>query len=123
MTEETVREFLKSYSELKAERDIIDKIQKYSHNDDKDKEYSQLMIKIQIIESALEILTEDEKKVISLHLFDNVKWTEIEKKYEKQEGKEFNYSERTFKRIHKNALRKIKDFCVKNSLEQYITGF
>lgn len=120
MTEETVKEFIKSYSELKAKRDIIDKIQKYSHNDFNDNEYSQLMIKIQIIESALEILTEDEKKVILLHLIDNIKWTEVERLYEKQVGMEFNYSERTFKRIQKNALKKIGEFIRKNDFERYI---
>ena len=121
MTEETVKEFLKSYSELKAKRDVIDKIQKYSHDDFNDNEYSQLMIKIQIIESVLEILTEDEKKVILLHLINNIKWTEIEKLFEIQVGTEFNYSERTFKRIQKNALKKMENFIAKNKLEQYIS--
>lgn len=121
MTEEAIKSFLKSYSELKARRDILDKIQSYSRDMDESNTYSQLMIKIQIIESSLEILTEDEKQVILLHLINNVKWTEIEELYEKQVGMELNYSNRTFKRIQKNALKKIEDFISKNKFEQYVS--
>lgn len=123
MTGETVKEFIKSYSELKARRDIIEKIQEYSHSKggDNDNEYSQIVIKIQIIESALEFLTEDEKKIILLHLIDNVKWSEIKSIYEQRVGTEFNYSERTFMRIQKNALKKIEDFISKSKLEQYVS--
>ncbi|MBD5452209.1 MAG: sigma-70 family RNA polymerase sigma factor [Lachnospiraceae bacterium] len=122
MTEETVKEFVRSYSELKARRDVIDKIRKYSHNEsiDEDQEYSQLAIKIQIIESALELLTEDERTIIYLHLIDNVKWSEVKSIYEQKVGTEFNYSERTFMRIQKNALKKIETFVSKNKFEQYI---
>ena len=123
MTEETVKGFIRSYSELKARRDVIDKIRKYSHNEsiNEDQEYSQLVIKIQIIESALELLTEDEKNIILLHLIDNVKWSEIKSIYEQRVGTEFNYSERTFMRIQKNALKKIEDFISKSKLEQYVS--
>lgn len=122
MTEETVKKFIRSYSELKARRDVIDKIRKYSHNEsiDEDQEYSQLVIKIQIIESALEFLTEDERKILYLHLIDNVKWSEVKSVYEQKVGTEFNYSERTFMRIQKNALKKIENFISKNKFEQYI---
>jgi len=127
MTEETVKEFIKSYSELKARRDVIDKIRKYSDDenrhkegDDFDKEYSQLDIKIQIIESALEILPRDEKEIIFLHLIDDIKWREVKLIYEKQFGTELTYSERTFARMQKNALKKIEEFLLKNKLEQYI---
>ena len=122
MTEETVKGFIRSYSELKARRDVIDKIRKYSHNEsiNEDQEYSQLVIKIQIIESALELLTEDERTIIYLHLIDNVKWSEVKSIYEQKVGTEFNYSERTFMRIQKNALKKIETFISKNKFEQYI---
>ena len=122
MTEETVKGFIRSYSELKARRDVIDKIRKYSHNEsiNEDQEYSQLVIKIQIIESALELLTEDERKILYLHLIDNVKWSEVKSIYEQKVGTEFNYSERTFMRIQKNALKKIENFISKNKFEQYI---
>ena len=120
MTEEAIKSFLKSYSELKARRDILDKIQTYSHNANDNEEYSQIVIKIQIIESVLEILKEDERKIVSWHLIDNIKWSEIEEIYEKQVGTELNYSVRTFKRIQKNALKKFEDFISKNKFEQYI---
>lgn len=122
MTGETVKEFIKSYSELKARRDVIEKIQKYSQNkgDDNDKEYSQIVIKIQIIESALKFLTEDERKIICLHLIENIKWSEVKSIYEQKVGTEFNYSERTFLRIQKNALKKIENFISQNKFEQYI---
>lgn len=122
MTVEAVKEFVKSYSELKARKDVIDKIQQYSHNKDNDldKEYSLLSIKIQIIESALKILSEDEKQIIFLHLLDNIKWSEVKSLYEQQVGAELNYSERTFFRIQKNALKKIETFIINSHFEQYI---
>ncbi len=122
MTEEAVKEFIKSYSELKARKAVIDKIQEYSHNKDDDlaKEYSVLAIKIQIIESALNILTEDEKQIVFLHLLDNIKWSEVKSLYQQQVGMELNYSERTFFRIQKNALKKIENFISNSHLEQYI---
>ena len=122
MTGETVKEFIKSYSELKAKRDVIEKIQKYSQNENSnsDKEYSELVIKIEIIESALKLLTKDEKNIILLHLIDDKKWKEVMSIYEQQVGMEFNYSERSFLRIQKNALKKIENFLLENGLEQYI---
>lgn len=122
MTEETVKEFIKSYSELKAKRDVIEKIQKYSQNENKDsdKEYSELVIKIEIIESALKLLSKHEKTIILLHLVDDIKWKEVMSIYEQQVGTEFNYSERSFLRIQKNALKKIGNFLLENGFEQYI---
>lgn len=119
MTEETVKEFMKTYSELKAQKEIRDKIQEYSSDKKADKDSSQLEIKIQIIESALEILTENERKIVMLHLINGVKWSEIQTIYEKQVGMELSYSERTFKRIQKSALEKIGKFLSKNHFEDY----
>lgn len=122
MTEEKVKEFVKSYSELKAKKDVMDKIHKYTQDEDKnqDKEYSELVIKIKIIESALELLRKNERKIILLHLVENIKWSEVMSIYEQQVGAEFNYSERSFLRIQKNALRKITNFLLENGFEQYI---
>lgn len=120
MTEEAVKRLLQSYSELKARKDILDKIQNYSHNADNREEYSPIVIKIQIIESALEILKEDERKIVSWHLVDRIKWSEIEKMYEEEVGTELNYSERTFKRIQKNALKKMGLFLPEGEFKEYI---
>lgn len=122
MTEEKVKEFVKSYSKLKAKKDVMDKIHKYKQDEDKneDKEYSKLIIKIEIIESALNLLTKNEKRIIILHLVDNKKWKEVMSIYEQQVGTEFNYSERSFLRIQKNALKKIGNFLLENGFEQYI---
>lgn len=43
MTEEAVKCFLKSYSELKARRDILDKIRNYSHSAENNEMYSNLL--------------------------------------------------------------------------------
>ncbi len=122
MTVEAVKEFVKSYSELKARRDVIDKIQEYSHNKDNDwdKEYSLIAIKIQIIESALGILKEDERKIVLWHLIDGKTWNEIENLYEEQVGTEYNYSDRTFKRMKQNALKKMEAFLSKGEFKGYI---
>lgn len=120
MTEEAVKRLLKSYSELKARKNILDKIQNYFHNADNHEEYSQIIVKIQIMESALEILKEDERKIVSWHLIDKIKWSEIEKMYEEEVGTELNYSERTFKRIQKNALQKMGAFLSQGEFKEYI---
>lgn len=54
------------------------------------------------------------------HLIDNIKWSDIEDLYEKQVGTAFNYSDRTFKRIQKNALKKIEVFLSKSEFKEYI---
>lgn len=41
-------------------------------------------------------------------------------KYEQQVKTAFNYSERSFLRIQKNALQKIKKFLLKKEFERYI---
>lgn len=120
MTDESIKKFIKSYPELKARRDVLDKIQNYSQDAEHKKEYCLITIKIQIIESALEILKEDEKKIILWHLIDEITWNEIGKLYEQQVGTEYNYSDRTFKRIQQNALKKIEVFLSKGEFKEYI---
>jgi len=51
---------------------------------------------------------------------DNIKWSEVKSLYQQQVGMELNYSERTFFRIQKNALKKIENFISNSHLEQYI---
>lgn len=120
MTDEAIKEFIKSYPELKAKRDILDKIQNYAQGTEHNKEYSQIAIKIQIIESALGILKADEKKIVLWHLIDEITWNEIENLYEEQVGTAYNYSDRTFKRIQENALKKMKAFFSKGEFKEYI---
>lgn len=122
MTKEKVKEFVKSYSELKSKRNVVEKIHKYSQNENKnqDMEYSEIVIKIEIIESALKLLSKDERNIILLHLVDDIKWKDVMSIYEQQVGAEFNYSERSFLRIQENALKKIEKFLLENGFEQYI---
>lgn len=121
MTEESIKEFIKSYPDLKAKRDILDKIQIYSQNAEKDEEYSRITIKIQIIESALEILKENEKKIVLWHLVDEKTWTEIEELHEERAGTKYNYSNRTLKRMQQNALKKMEAFLSKSGFQEYIS--
>lgn len=122
MSEEQIKSFIKSYKTLKAKKEILDKIaETESSKDDIDiEDYNKTKIKIQIIESALEILDKSEKKIVLLHLIENNKWSEIISRYEAQKGMEGSYSDRTFKRIQQSALQKIEDFNVRNQFEKYI---
>lgn len=122
MSEEQIKSFIKSYKTLKAKKEILDKIaETESSKDDIDiEEYNKTKIKIQIIESALEILDKSEKEIVLLHLIENNKWNEIILRYEAQKGMEGSYSDRTFKRIQQSALQKIEDFIVRNQFEKYI---
>ncbi len=122
MSEEQIKSFIKSYKTLKAKKEILDKIaETASSKDDIDiEDYNKTKIKIQIIESALEILDKSEKEVVLLHLIENNKWNEIISRYEAQKGMEGSYSDRTFKRIQQSALQKIEDFIVRNQFEKYI---
>ena len=122
MSEEQIKSFIKSYKTLKAKKEILDKIaETESSKDDIDiEDYNKTKIKIQIIESALEILDKSEKEIVLLHLIENNKWNEIISIYEAQKGMEGSYSDRTFKRIQQNALQKMEDFIVRNQFEKYI---
>lgn len=122
MSEEQIKSFIKSYKTLKAKKEILDKIaETESAKDDIDiEDYNKTKIKIQIIESALEILDKSEKEIVLLHLIENNKWNEIISIYEAQKGMEGSYSDRTFKRIQQSALQKIEDFIVRNQFEKYI---
>ena len=122
MSEEQIKSFIKSYKTLKAKKEILDKIaETASSKDNIDiEDYNKTKIKIQIIESALEILDKSEKEIVLLHLIENNKWNEIISRYEDQKGMEDSYSDRTFKRIQQSALQKIEDFIVRNQFEKYI---
>ena len=122
MSEEQIKSFIKSYKTLKAKKEILDKIaETASSKDDIDiEDYNKTKIKIQIIESALEILDKSEKEVVLLHLIENNKWNEIISRYEDQKGMEDSYSDRTFKRIQQSALQKIGEFISLNKFEKYI---
>lgn len=122
MSEEQIKSFIKSYKTLKAKKEILDKIaETESSKDDIDiEDYNKTKIKIQIIESALEILDKSEKEIVLLHLIENNKWNEIISRYEDQKGMEDSYSDRTFKRIQQSALQKIGEFISLNKFEKYI---
>lgn len=115
--QEDIKRFIKSYPELKAKKEITDKINKFSSDSRDNKEYSLMEIKIQIIESCLKILTKDEREILYAHLIDNLKWSEI---VDLKSNKNSIYSERTYKRIQKIALSKIENFIDENKIENYI---
>ena len=115
--QEDIKRFIKSYSELKAKKEITDRINKFSSDSRDNKEYSLMEIKIQIIESCLKILTKDEREILYAHLIDNLKWSEI---VDLKSNKNSIYSERTYKRIQKSALSKIENFIDENKIENYI---
>lgn len=114
---------MKSYKKLKAQKEVLEKIIAASPDAAQEKEYATLMIKLQIIESGLQVLSPDEREIISLHLIENRKWSEIARQFQERPTTGSAYSERSFKRIQKEALRKIGNFIQENHFEQYIMSF
>jgi DNA-directed RNA polymerase specialized sigma subunit len=113
MTDKNVKEFIKSYRELRAKKGVFDKIKSYTNNDELENEYILIEIRLQIIESALEILDENEREIVYAHLIQNKRWNEI--------IDESEYSERSFKRIQQNAISKMEQFIYDNNFERYIS--
>ncbi len=57
--------------------------------------------------------------IINILLF-LVPLARFKSEYEEQVGTELNYSERTFKRIRKNALKKMESFLSEGEFKEYI---
>lgn len=112
MAEDKVVIFIKSYSVLKAKKAVMDSISLLNEGDKED--YERIKIQIQMIDSAMSLLTKEEKTIITLHLMDELKWNEI------SESLQGYYSERTLKRMQKKAVDKIENFVYSNHFEKYI---
>lgn len=118
--EEEIKKYIQSYRELKAKKEILEKIMQVEQKDSKHEEYKVLEIKIQIIVSCLQILEKNEREIVSWHLIERLKWNEIAVMCQEQSGAMPDYSERTLKRIQKNALQKIEYFISENKWEEYM---
>ncbi len=122
MTSQSTKELLKSLPVLKGKYKIIAayyQITSAGENMVTD-EMIQTSLLIEIIETCLTILTEEEKFVIESHLIKHLTWMQIELLFVKIWGPENMRSERTLKRMQQNALSKITKFINEYELENYI---
>jgi hypothetical protein len=62
-----------------------------------------------MIDSWLEMLSEDEAYVVRRHLIDGIDWPRIADEYDKRWG-EYTKTQRTLMRYQKSALEKIQSF-------------
>lgn len=73
--------------------------------------------KLAAIRAWLLLLYEEERFVITRHLFDGFTWPMVVKDYEARWGVQDGKAERTLKRYQRTALQKIANFIEKNGLE------
>lgn len=120
MVQNDVKNFLKSYKELLANKAIMDKVREADPDAFDEKAYAQMLIRIQIADSCLQILTKDEQNIVMLHLVEQLKWSDIAAQNCRQTETGIHYSERTCKRLQSSAVRKIGDFIRESQWEDYV---
>ena len=117
MSESDVKVLLKSIKKLKAKKEILSCVKK------EDDEYEKLSKIIYMIESSLEILNESEREVLQMHLIDELTWEQVVTQYEKCHGKQNGYCKRTYERIQRKALKRIREVIENSGLEEFIVNY
>lgn len=107
-----IRNTLMGYTQLVSERNIYNMWMKTSSTPEYTEKIKLLDLKITIINSWLNLLTEDERFVIENHFVNRLEWNRIIYRFK---GKwDFELSERTMRKYQNTALKKISDFIEKN---------
>lgn len=123
MTYESTKKLLQSFSKLKVKLHILQNYLKTTHSPQAYiiEDYNKINFLTDSIEACFTILSEEENFIIDQHIIKHYTWKEVEQLYEKRWGKTNGRSERTLKRMQKNALKKITMYINEFSLEQYIS--
>lgn len=122
MTLQSTIKLLKSLPLLKRKHKIITAYSQIASSDQNiiHEDIIHTSLLIEMIETCLTVLTDEERFVIETHLIKNYTWLQIESLFEQQWGPEHMRSERTLKRMQKNALCKIADFMNNYEIEKYV---
>lgn len=117
MSESDVKVLLKSMKKLKAKKEILNCVKK------EDDEYEKISKIVYMIESSLEILNENEREVLQMHLIDDLTWEQVMIQYEEYHGKQNGYCKRTYERIQRKALKRIMEVIENSELEQLLVNY
>ena len=136
MSESDVKVLLKSIKKLKAKKEILSCVKK---EDDEYEKLSKIIYMIEssleilkmpermtesrLTESRLEILNESEREVLQMHLIDELTWEQVVTQYEKCHGKQNGYCKRTYERIQRKALKRIREVIENSELEEFIVNY
>ncbi len=117
MSESDVKVLLKSMKKLKAKKEILNCVKK------PDDEYEKISKIVYMIEISLAILNEDEREVLQMHLIDELTWEQVMIQYEKDHGKQNGYCKRTYERMQRKALRRIREVIESSGLEMLVVNY
>lgn len=114
---EQVKYILSTYRELQATHAMHMAL----HQNDQQEATQQRRQKIDIMESWLQILSAEERFVITQRLMNLLPWPMISVEYEMRWGRSDGKSERTLKRQQAKALSKIASFIKQSGYEPLLT--
>lgn len=86
------------------------------------KEYEDLVLQITIIQSAMELLTDEKRFIIETHIINHNTWRVTERLYEEKWGMGNGRSERTLKRKQSDALREMAEFVKTSKMEKVFSA-
>lgn len=114
VTTDHVRLILSQYTRLCALEGTYAAIHTYSTDSPESK---MVYRKLAVIQAWLMLLYEEERFVITQHLFEGFTWPMVVKNYETRWGVQDGKAERTLKRYQRTSLQKIADFIDTNGIE------
>lgn len=117
MTSEQVKHILSSYRELQATYNMHMAL----HQDNQHESTQRRKQKIDIIESWLQILSAEERFVVTQRLMNLLPWPMVSVEYEMRWGRLDGKSERTLKRHQAKALSKIVAFVKQSGYESLLS--
>lgn len=124
MTETEVKNLLQDLVKKKIWYEIL--VECYGNKDgnqgSREERKRRLEIQIDIIEKSINVLSEEEKFIVSKHLIDGKRWKDTLAAYVEVFGKDRERSERTLKRIQKRAIGKMTKMLGKQDIEEWING-
>ncbi|MDE6619961.1 MAG: hypothetical protein K2K74_05640 [Lachnospiraceae bacterium] len=114
MTENDIKLLFRSMKKLKARRDILECLKKM------DSEYEQICKVLYVMENSLEILSENEREIIQMHLVEGGTWERVITQYEERHGRQNGYSKRTYERIQQRAVAELLEIIENSDLERLL---
>lgn len=120
MTEEQLKTWLLNLETLKAQVQAWNKCLDYKNDNlDIQQKIKIQLLQIEILTKGLQILSEDEKFVIQMHLVSKLTWNKVWKLYEDKWGIQNGRSIRTLKRMQRRGLQKMLGFIIESKVEGY----
>lgn len=120
MTEEQLKKWLLNLETFKAQVQTWNKCLDYENDNLEIQQKIKIhLLQIEILTKGLQILNEDEKFVIQMHLVSKLSWNKVWKLYEDKWGIQNGRSIRTLKRMQHRGLQKLLGFIIESNVEVY----